>query len=280
MEKVLMLFRGQTNEFLQIETINASKQELLGLSQESVLTILWFQDDASELRIDAKTYSFKKDQLICLTEFHKTKINTLGSVIMVRFNRAFYCILDHDSEVSCKGVLFFGASTLPLINLCNEDKRQIQNLLEVFKDEMHAVDALQLEMLQMLLKRFLILCTRIFKEQNSMKHLPTENVDLIREFNFLVEKHFRTKHNVASYAQLLYKSPKTLSNVFAKLGNKTPLQYIQDRIMLEGRRLLRHSDYSIKEIAYELGYEDLQGFSRFFKKNEGIAPSEYKKKFL
>lgn len=275
-----MLFRGQTNEFLQIETICSSNKPILKGFDESTLTILWFQDDASILLIDNITYHFKKNQLIFLTEFHQIEVKEIGNIKMVRFNRAFYCILDHDSEVSCKGILFFGASSLPLISMQKEDREQFSNLIKVFEDEMASKDALQLEMLQMLLKRFLILCTRIYKEQNHLLNLPTDNVDLIREFNFLVEKHFKTTHNVSGYAELLFKSPKTLSNVFAKLGNKSPLQYIQDRIMLEARRLLRYSDSSVKEIAYELGYEDLQAFSRFFKKNEGIAPSEFKKKFF
>jgi len=75
---------------------------------------------------------------------------------------------------------------------------------------------------------------------------------------------------------LLNKSPKTLSNVFSKIGQKTPLQYINDRKMLEARRLLKYTDKSVKEITYELGYEDVQTFSRFFKKQEGISPTYFR----
>jgi AraC-like DNA-binding protein len=77
--------------------------------------------------------------------------------------------------------------------------------------------------------------------------------------------------------QMLNKSPKTLSNLFKKYNEKSPLQIIQDRTILEARRLLRYSDKSIKEIAYEIGYEDIQSFSRFFKKIEGVSPSDFKK---
>jgi AraC-like DNA-binding protein len=76
---------------------------------------------------------------------------------------------------------------------------------------------------------------------------------------------------------MLNKSPKTLSNLFKKYNEKSPLQVIQNRTILEARRLLRYSDKSIKEIAYEIGYEDIQSFSRFFKKVEGISPSDFKK---
>ncbi len=46
--------------------------------------------------------------------------------------------------------------------------------------------------------------------------------------------------------------------------------------MLEARRLLRYSDLQIQEVAYEIGYDDIQTFSRFFKKQEGVSPSEFK----
>lgn len=100
--------------------------------------------------------------------------------------------------------------------------------------------------------------------------------DIIRAFNFLVETHFREKHSVVDYADMLYKAPKTLSNLFKKLGNKTPLQFIHDRILLESHRLLMYSDKSISEIGYELGFNDVQTFSRFFKKKEGISPQDYR----
>ena len=69
---------------------------------------------------------------------------------------------------------------------------------------------------------------------------------------------------------MLNKSPKTLSNYFLQQGKGSPLHTIHERIMLEARRLLRYSDKSIKEIAFEIGYENIQPFSRAFRQQEGI----------
>ena len=137
-------------------------------------------------------------------------------------------------------------------------------------------DNLQLEMLQMMLKRFLILCTRIYKTQENFNAINNKQVDLVREFNFLVEQHFKDKHSVAEYATILNKSPKTISNLFGKISDKSPLQIIQNRIMIEVRRMLRYTDMPVSEIGYEVGYQDIQSFSRFFKKHEGISPSEFR----
>ena len=94
----------------------------------------------------------------------------------------------------------------------------------------------------------------------------------------MVEQHFKTIHTVAEYAELLNKSPKTISNIFLKLSSRSPLKYIQERILLEAKRLLSYTDTPIKEIASIIGYEDIQTFSRFFKNQEGKSPTAYKEK--
>ncbi len=273
-----MIFKGKSGEYLKLEDINSTNCNALKERIESGLTLAWFLDDESIFEIDGRSFTFKKNQVITLTEFHGLKMKSTGEIKMIRFNRPFFCILDHDSEVSCKGLLFFGASNLPIIQLPENDIRKFEMLWSVFEMEMESSDELQLEMLQMLLKRLLILLTRLYKMQDDFSKADHSQMEQVREFNYLIEQHFKTKHSVAEYAELMFKSPKTLSNLFSKLGAKTPLQYIQERIMLEARRLLTYTDKSIKEVAYEIGYDDIPTFSRFFKKKEGLSPSDFKEK--
>lgn len=270
-----MKFFGDTNEFLQFKTIEKQDCSVFNEVIEGSLSVLWFLKDHNELTIDGKKYCFEKNQIVFLTEFHKVEVHQLDETRFLRFNRSFYCVITHDAEVGCKGILFFGASQLPVIRIPEEDIEQFETLWKMYSIEMRSKDNLQIEMLQMMLKRYLILCTRLFKLQTEF---PTKKIeiDIVRAFNFLVEQHFKLKHSVKEYAELLNKSPKTLSNIFSKIGTKTPLQYIQDRRILEARRLLRYSNLQIQEIAYEIGYEDIQTFSRFFKKKEGMSPSEFK----
>lgn len=272
-----MKFIGSTAEYLHMEIIEADRCSVLKEVIESSLTILWFQKDENSIKIDGKPYVFHKNQILYLTEFHKIEVEKINEIRFLRFNRPFYCILDHDVEVSCKGALFFGASQLPVISLAGDDLDKFETLWKMFLIEMEETDSLQIDMLQMMLKRYLILGTRIYK-QKEMYPESIENSDIVREFNFLVEENFKTKHSVAEYADLLFKSPKTLSNIFAKMGAKTPLRYIHDRKLLESRRLLIYTDFTVKEIAYDLGFTDIQSFSRFFKKYEGLSPTEYKEK--
>lgn len=270
-----MKFIGSTTEYLHLEAVGKYNCGILTETIESALSILWFKSGANELIIDGQIHSFKENQIVFLTEFHHVEIEGIVEVRFLRFNRPFYCVLDHDNEVGCKGVLFFGASQLPIIKIPASEQEKFETLWNMFEIEMQSNDDLQIDMLQMMLKRYLILCTRIYKSQT---HFP-ENIpdsDIVRDYNFLVESHFRTKHTVVEYANLLHKSPKTISNIFSKIGSKTPLQYIQNRKMLESRRLLRYSAMNVQEVAFELGFDDIQSFSRFFKKHEGVSPSVFK----
>ena len=271
-----MKYLGQTNEYFEVIEINISNCHILKEKQEGVLSLIWFSDDRTQMTIDALDYKFAANQIVCLTEFHQLELKQIGLLKLLRFNRPFYCILDHDSEVGCKGILYYGSSNLPLLKPNVGDIEILETVWKMLLIEMASQDNLQLEMLQMMLKRILILCTRFYKNQMDFEKIEVIQVDLIRDFNFLVEQHFRSKHSVDEYALLLNKSPKTLANLFKKAGNKTPSQFIQGRIMLEARRLLRYTDKTISEVAYEIGYEDIQSFSRFFKKQEGQSPSDFK----
>lgn len=273
--KSSMKFAGTTDEYFEIhERLPDGHKHTMPLDGQ--LSMIWFKGNNNQVEIDSKQYIFDKNEIIFLTPFNKVKVLKTCDHRYMRFNAPFYCIVENDSEVGCKGILFYGSSSIPTLKPNAEDLDILEKVWQMLVIEMKSNDDLQQEMLQMMLKRILILCTRIYKSQANFSAIDTKQVDIVRDFNFLVEKHFKEKHTVTEYASLLNKSPKTLSNLFKKLNSKTPLQMIQSRIMLEVRRLLRYSDKPVSEVGYDVGFSDVQSFSRFFKKHEGVSPSEFR----
>ena len=271
-----MEFFGPSSEYLLLTHLKSTDVEIVNRNNDDTLSVYWNAQKETTLIIDNVTYVLKPNQIVFLTEFHKVNISKVEDINIIRFNRNFYCINNHDSEIGCKGVLFFGASQVPIINLNEENIKKFELLWSVFLAELKNKDEMQIEMLQMLLKRFLIIATRIFKDENKIVYVQETKMDVIRNFSFLVEVHYKTKHTVAEYADLMNKPAKSLTNLFANHIQKSPLQIIQDRIFIEAKRILLNSEKSIKETAFELGFEDIQSFSRFFKNKQGVSPKEFR----
>lgn len=275
-----MVFANNSNEILQIYDLNPSNSDVIFDVKKTDLTFIWNTGEKMEVMVDKTLFKLKKNQIIFLTEFHKIDFTEFETARMVRFNQPFFCIINHDNEVGSKGLLFFGASDIPIVTIDGTMVREFDISWEIFCSEMQKVDILQRDMLQSLLKRMLILSVRILRKSNNFNKLENSQGDIIREFNYLVESHFTEHHDVAFYASQLNKSPKTLSNLFSIVSERAPLNIIHDRIMMHAKKQINYSNLSIKEIAYELGYDNIQTFSRFFKSKEGISPVHYRKKAI
>ncbi|MEM9340492.1 MAG: helix-turn-helix domain-containing protein [Bacteroidota bacterium] len=255
------------------------QQEKDNLShQSSLIHILWNRNDAPvSFFKDDVPLLLKPNQITTSTFFQKIKFDKHTLPLTgFSFNREFYCIKDHDEEVSCNGIIFFGTQSPPIISLSEEEVKKFETLLDVFVDEFTTRDNIQGEMLVMLLKRLIIKVTRLAKGQLIPTELKESQIDIIRKFNVLVDTHFKTKKQVSDYADLLYKSPKTLSNLFTKYNDKSPLQIIHERIVLEAKRLLMYTDKTSKEIAFDLGFEETATFHKLFKKVTHQTPQTFK----
>lgn len=109
-----------------------------------------------------------------------------------------------------------------------------------------------------------------FKRINSPKYT------LATRFKQLIKDCFKELKQVKEYAALLHITPLYLNEVMKEITGFPASYWIHQEIMLEAKRLLAHADKDIREIAWELGYEDHAYFSRFFKKNAGITASAFR----
>jgi AraC family transcriptional activator of pobA len=103
------------------------------------------------------------------------------------------------------------------------------------------------------------------------------NQTRVYEFLMLLESNFLTVRNTDFYAGKLGISSKRLNQILKDKLDKTGMQIIHDRIILEAKRLIIHSEQTIKEISFELGFSDRPYFSRFFKKQTGESPDSFQK---
>lgn len=239
---------------------------------------IWARSGTLNVAIDHIPMRLEQDEIVCLTPLHHIEIKAVeGEYLTFLFNSNFYCIFGHDDEVSCNGFLFHGSSQVMRLKLSQEQSDNLNDIVRIFCQESTVRDNLQEEMLRIILKRFIITCTRIARERCGVTPEQEKAFDIIRRFYILVDRYFREKKQVQDYAELLFRSPKTLSNLFSSCGAPSPLRIIHERVEAEAKRLLFYTPKSAKEISELLGFDDLSTFSRFFKKMTGESVSDFRK---
>ena len=260
--------------------MTSSYHERASLQRDKTLyKFIWVQSGTLTLEIDHIPMRLEKDEIVTLTPLHHLEVKEVdGEYLTFVFNSNFYCIYGHDNEVSCNGFLFYGSSQVMRLALSAGQSSNLHDIVRIFRQESVIHDNLQEEMLRIILKRFIITCTRIARQRFGVGQEKEKTFDIIRQYYVLVDRHFKEKKQVQDYADILCRSPKTLSNLFSTCGLPSPLRVIHDRIEAEAMRLLLYTHKSAKEISSILGFEDLSAFSRFFKKMTGESVSDYRKR--
>lgn len=153
------------------------------------------------------------------------------------------------------------------------DFEDLVKLTEIMINEFKLAREMSDLSLQGYLTSFLIHIIRSYQTQvNQQKTLST--IERLRD---LVEKNYKNSHGVEFYAKELKTSAKALTMQLSRSIGKPPRQMIQERILLEAKRYLAFSDLSIAEIGYELGFDDANYFTRFFRQHEKKTPAKFRK---
>ena len=151
--------------------------------------------------------------------------------------------------------------------------------MEQMKTEMQNAALAQYELLVSYLKIFLITASRLKTEQQPEMAASLNGLKepfVLQNLKDAIEKNFKTKHSASEYPSTLNISAKALAKITKTHFNKTLTALISERIIIEAKRELYLTNKAIKEIAWELGYEDEYYFSRFFKTNADISPQMYR----
>ena len=129
-----------------------------------------------------------------------------------------------------------------------------------------------------LLQLFLIYCNNSATLDDQQLDEENAGICLLRNFKKLVENKYQSWHKVREYAEEIHISAKHLSQTVKNLTGKSAKEVIQDRLVLEAKRLLLHTGLTVKEVGYAIGFQEPLHFSGFFKKQAGISPTEYRER--
>ncbi|MDL2282263.1 helix-turn-helix domain-containing protein [Parabacteroides sp. OttesenSCG-928-G06] len=116
------------------------------------------------------------------------------------------------------------------------------------------------------------------KYQQTKKHRKSRQEELFDRFISAVRQHCATEHSIKFYANKLFVTPQYLSKVVKEISGKTASTWVSEIILLEAKALLAHTNLTIQEVGYTMGFADQSSFGKFFKKNAGISPKQFTQK--
>ncbi|MCT4700067.1 helix-turn-helix domain-containing protein [Tenacibaculum haliotis] len=263
-------------DIFSLQTVAFEKACVVNKPQQiSVYKIFWIKEGTGTYNIDFESYSFDGGVLFFLSPGQVFSVDSekISEAYQLSFIQDFYCIQTHDSEIACNGVLFNNVYETPFVKPNEKDILKLSLIIDNLIDEFENTETAQYDMLQAYLKQFIIHSVRIRKEY----HVVKEDIEtkLFKDFSLLVEQNFKKLHSVTDYANRLGISPKSLTKHFQKTKTDTPSDFIKNRIIIEAKRQLLYSTEAIKNIAFDLGFNDPAYFSRFFTKATGQSPKQF-----
>lgn len=239
--------------------------------------IIMFEGEA-RFSINYTEYKCKGNNLIFLSPYQilEWKESTTARVKVIEFHGDFYCIEYHKKEVACNGILFNNIYQQPFISIENEVYQEIISIYKKIENFGNLHNDYDISIVKTYLQLILALSSK--QKQKNMGEFPHyQDFENITHFQNILEQNFIQNREVHFYADKFGLSVNTFSKKIKKHFGKSPSKLIQERLVLEAKKLIHLTTKPIKEIAMELNFEDEFYFSRYFKKEVGISPNHFRK---
>lgn len=265
------------------ELYTKSKNILTNLHRSAFYHIIWFQDCNVTHLVDFNHIKIKPNSLLFLKKdvVHRFDIKEQVKGKAFLFTDSFFCQTERDTKFLRNSILFNDLYSVSQIQIEKKQSNLFTELLKLMTDELQNVkDNSQADILQNLLHNFLLYSERERRKQNFIEIPKSADLDYVMLFKDLLENDFKTQKQVAYYAKKIIITEKRLNQATTKTLGKTPKEIIDDRIILEAKRILAHTTESVKEIAFQLGFDEPTNFIKYFKKHTIQTPIEFREKNL
>lgn len=244
-------------------------------------TVMLVKDMHTGVVVNNIEYIASGDALFFLTPFQSIYFmsGVPANCTLIQFNVDLFCLEKHDSEIGCNGILFNSVFEPPMLSVSTEQMSYYYSMLQKMSEEITNYSIGSVDMLESYVKQLLIQSVRIKKATQSMQHIEKQCAEhaKIMELRALIDKHYREERKLKFYAEQLYLSESGLHKLISKHIGKTFTELLYDKIIIDAKKQLYVTNNSVKEISYDLGFNDPAYFNRFFKKQCTITPEHYRK---
>lgn len=263
------------------ETISKHVKEITVPHRTEFYNIFWIQKGKAEYLIDFKPVQVKansflfvnKDRVKALDHLHKHD----GKILL--FTDSFFAKSNEDTKYLHSTILFNDLLEIPVI-----DVKSLPSLQTIFTEIEAELtrnnDSYHSDIIHTLLHCLLLVAERERRRQGFKELEKGADFDYTVLFKDLLEAQFKSLKSVSGYALQMNVSEKRLTQATSKTMGMSPKTIIDERVMLEAKRLLIYTNLSMKEIGYDLGFEDPTYFIKYFRKHTGKTPIEFRANYF
>jgi AraC-like DNA-binding protein len=243
--------------------------------------VFWISKGRGFCTVDFQRYEIGPPMLVFVAPGQVHSWNLIGPFAgyVLLFTNDFFAIRSIDATANpLETALFAAPRSGPPIRVSDERSQEFSRLFEKLEAEFRDSLPNQDMALHAYLRLLMIEAKRISEVQLGGGHKDESAGLLTKRFLQLVERNFLTPGSVMDYAEVLGVTTNHLIETTKHTMGRPAGKIIRERVLLEAKRLLRYSERSVSDIAYDLGFEDHSYFSRFFRKNTGMCPTEFRER--
>lgn len=243
--------------------------------------VVLFTEGSGTHNIDFENFDVKPYQIYFMIpgQVHSWAFEGHTDGYIINFSDGFFQSFLINNSYFDNFSFFSGDVSNAVINLPVELHMPVKDLFEEIIHEWENPQSQGMDMLRTLILQIFILINRYSAKEGGTGP-ASYNQTLLKNFQKLIETHYRDLKLPKDYAALLYITPNHLNAVCKDLLGMQAGEVVRNRVILEAKRLLTNQQLTIGEIAYELNFTDNSYFTKFFKKNENVTPDEFRKNIL
>ena len=248
-------------------------------SNSEYFEIVWLINGKGVHKIDFKNHPYEGSVMLILSpgQIHVVKEERPSDGFVIRFLPSIFNLETEFFDFVLDTCLYESTTRCPMVKLSEFYQEIFRSIFFSLQKEFQEQGENTELIISSYLKILITHINRIKKQGIDSNILISDNqFILFRSFKVLIEKNYKKTHSVQGFASLLNVPARTLNSLTKKFANKTASELIQERVLLEAKRRLIHQPQSVKEICFNLGFEDPAYFTRFFKKHTGISPQYFK----
>lgn len=234
----------------------------------------------AQVEVNLQVYDAKPDAMLLATPFHVLRIYQSSPDFLCRFivfSKAFLTENNVNSHF-LESFSYFKSASLPVIYPEHQDAKMLLEIYVLLQQKLDRQDhPYRMEIARSILITLLYEVGSIYEKQHVIvKGKLNRKQELNVLFQDLVFHHYKEHRNVQYYADALFVSSKHLTETIKDVTGRTAGEWIDDAVILEAKVLLRNQEISVANIAYAIHFPDQSSFGKYFKKQTGLSPSDYR----